>query len=348
MSDSSSPRIFTLQELAQLLGAQVLGDGGCLVEGLATLDEAQEGQLSFFANPRYLDQLKGTQASAVLVADEFSQHAPCNALVLDNPYLGYAKVSSLFDSTPAVSAGFAAGVSVAPSAVIDASAQLAANVVVGEGTIIGKNVFVGPNTVIGRNCRLAAGVRLNANVTLYDDIKIGQNSLIHSGAIIGADGFGFAPDSGRWEKIHQLGGVTIGQDVEVGACTTIDRGALSDTIIEDGVKLDNQIQIAHNVVIGESTAIAGCTAVAGSTKIGPRCTIAGAVGITGHLDIAAGTHVTAMSLVSKSIGQAGAYSSGTGQMPYKQWKRSVVRFRQLDDLAKRLKSLEEKIEKSEG
>lgn len=347
MSDSVASSAFLLTDIARLLGANLVG-GDCQIKGLATLEQAQSGQLSFFANPRYLEQLKATKASAVLVSADFSQFAPCAALVLDNPYLGYAKASALFDQTADISPGWGPGVSVAPSAVIDPSAQLSANVVVGEGSVVGENVFVGPNTVIGRGCRLDDGVRLNANVTLYDDIKIGQNSLIHSGAVLGADGFGFAPDGRRWEKIHQLGGVTIGQNVEVGAGTTIDRGALSDTVIEDGVKLDNQIQIAHNVIIGDSTAIAGCTAVAGSTKIGAHCTIAGGVGIAGHLEIAAGTHVTAMSLISKSIEKAGAYSSGTGQMPYKQWKRSVVRFRQLDDLAKRIKSLEEKIEKSEG
>ena len=346
MSRPESP--FQLDELASYLGGKVRGDGACLIESLATLDEAKKGQLAFFANARYLNQLKATQASAVLVSPEYADVAPCSVIILDNPYLGFARASHQFDTTPAVCAGIASGVQVHPAASVSSSAQLEANVSVAEGAVIGDHVYVGPNSVIGRNCRLDAGVRLNANVTLYDDIKIGENSLIHSGAVIGADGFGFAPNAGKWVKICQLGGVTIGKNVEIGAGTTIDRGALSDTLIEDGVKLDNQIQIAHNVVVGENSAIAGCTAVAGSTKIGAGCTVAGGVGITGHLNIADGSHITAMSLVSKSVSKPGAYSSGTGLMPSKQWKRSVVRFRQLDDLAKRIKSLEEKIETSKG
>ncbi|WP_372831646.1 UDP-3-O-(3-hydroxymyristoyl)glucosamine N-acyltransferase [Pontibacterium sp.] len=345
---SSSVRSFQLDELASYLGGEVRGDGACLIESLATLEEAKQGQLAFFANARYLNQLKTTQASAVLISPEHADSAPCSVIVLDNPYLGFARVSHQFDTTPDVCAGIAPGVQVHAMASVSATAQLGANVTVAEGAVIGDHVYVGPNSVIGRHCRLDAGVRINANVTLYDDIKIGENSLIHSGAVIGADGFGFAPDAGKWVKISQLGGVTIGKNVEIGAGTTIDRGALSDTVIEDGVKLDNQIQIAHNVVVGENSAIAGCTAVAGSTKIGAGCTVAGGVGITGHLNIADGSHITAMSLVSKSVSDPGAYSSGTGLMPSKQWKRSVVRFRQLDELAKRIKSLEEKIETSKG
>lgn len=345
---SKTGRSYRLDELATLLGAELRGDPSCTIEGIATLDDATSGQLSFFANPRYLDSLRSTRASAVLVSPSHADDAPCSALVLDNPYLGYAVVSRSFEPIDAFIAGYASGVQVDPSAQVSDSAQLCANVIIGADTVIEEGVYIGPNTVIGARCRIAANTRINANVTLYADIKVGSDSIIHSGAVIGADGFGFAPKKGKWVKISQLGGVTIGQNVEVGAGTTIDRGALADTIIEDGVKLDNQIQIAHNATIGEDSAIAGCTAIAGSTKIGARCTIAGGVGVVGHLNIADGTHITAMSLVSKSVTKADAYSSGTGLMPYKQWKRSVVRFRQLDDLAKRLKSLEEKIDRSKG
>lgn len=345
---STTDRSFRLDELAKLLGAELRGDPSCVIEGLATLDNAESGQLSFFANPRYLDSLRKTQAGAVLVSQEHADNAPCSKLVMNNPYLGYATVSRYFERLEALKPGAASGVLVDPSATVSDSAQLCANVVVGAESVIGENVYLGPNTVVGARCHIEDGVRINANVTLYDDIEVGAHSLIHSGAVIGADGFGFAPDNGKWVKISQLGGVRIGSHVEVGAGTTIDCGALADTVIGAGVKLDNQIQIAHNVTIGEDSAIAGCTAVAGSTKIGARCTVAGGVGITGHLDIADGTHITAMSLVSKSVSKAGAYSSGTGLMPHKQWKRSVVRFRQLDELAKRLKSLEEKIDRSKG
>lgn len=345
---STTDRTFRLDELAKLLGAELRGDPAYVVEGLATLNDATSGQLSFFANPRYLESLRNTQAGAVLVSPEHADSAPCSALVMSNPYLGYASVSQYFERRDVLKSGTAPGTQIDPSARVSKSAQLCANVVVGADSVIGENVYLGPNTVVGARCRIEDGVRINANVTLYDDVGVGAHSLIHSGAVIGADGFGFAPDNGKWVKISQLGGVRIGANVEVGAGTTIDRGALADTVIGAGVKLDNQIQIAHNVTIGEDSAIAGCTAVAGSTKIGARCTIAGGVGITGHLDIADGTHITAMSLVSKSVSKAGAYSSGSGLMPHKQWKRSVVRFRQLDELAKRLKSLEEKIDRSKG
>lgn len=340
--------VYTLAELASHLGGEVQGDPQYKVCGLATLEEAGTGELSFFANARYLRALRGSRAGAVLVADAFRHEVPGNAIVLPNPYLAFARASQLFDPTPPVQPGMATGVVVGEDVDLSPAAQLCANVVVGGGTFIGEDVYIGPNVVIGRNCRIERGARISAGAILYDDVKVGEASLIHSGAVIGADGFGFANDQGRWVKIAQLGGVTIGADVEIGAGTTIDRGALSDTIIGNGVKLDNQIQIAHNVTIGEGTAIAGCTAIAGSTKIGARCTIAGAVGIAGHLEVADGVHITAMTLVTKSITKSGAYSSGTGQMPYQEWKKSVVRFRQLDELAKRVKSLETKVETSKG
>lgn len=343
-----SAKSYSLQALAEYLGGDVQGDASYLITGLATLDTAVSGQLSFFANARYLGSLKASQSGAVLVTPEHKEYVSTNAIVLADPYLAYARISHYFDSVAELEPSIHHSAQIAPSARIAKSSQVCANVVIGEGCTIAEGVYIGPNTVLGSRCNLAANVRINANVTLYDDIKVGKGTLIHSGAVIGADGFGFANEHGKWVKICQLGGVVIGADVEVGACTTIDRGALSDTVIADGVKLDNQIQIAHNVSIGEDTAIAGCTAVAGSTKIGARCTIAGASGITGHLDIADGTHVTAMSLVSKSIKSAGAYSSGTGLMPHGRWKRSVVRFRQLDELAKRVKSLEEKFETPKG
>jgi UDP-3-O-[3-hydroxymyristoyl] glucosamine N-acyltransferase len=339
---------YTLTQLATHLGGVVQGEPDYKISGLATLEQAGVGELSFFANARYLKALRASRAGAVLVTEQHRHDVPANAIVLPNPYLAFARASQLFDPTPPVAPGIGAGAVIDAGAEVSAEAQVCANAVVGAGTFIAAGVYIGPNVVIGRNCRIESGVRVNAGAILYDDVKVGANSLIHSGAVIGADGFGFANERGRWVKISQLGGVSIGSDVEIGAGTTIDRGALSDTVIANGVKLDNQIQIAHNVTIGENTAIAGCTAVAGSTKIGARCTIAGAVGIAGHLEIAEGVHITAMTLVTKSIKKSGAYSSGTGQMPYQDWKKSVVRFRQLDELAKRVKSLETKVETSKG
>lgn len=335
---------YTLAELAGILGGEVHGDAELEIRALATLQSAGAHQLSFFANPRYLNQLRQTRAAAVLVSPQHRDDCPAAALVVADPYLAFARVSRLFDWRRPVTPG------VHPSAVIAADVELPADAQVGplvsiaEGVRLGRGVVIGPGCAIGEGCVIGDDTRLEANVTLYPGVRLGCEVLIHSGAVLGSDGFGFARSADGWEKICQLGGVVVGDRVEIGAGVTIDRGALDDTRIESGVKLDNQIQIAHNVVIGEHSAIAGCTAVAGSTKIGRRCTIAGMSGITGHLEIADDTHVTAMSLVSKSITRPGVYSSGTGLEPHQQWKRNVVRFRQLDELARRVRKLEQAVE----
>lgn len=333
---------YTLNELAEKLSAKVQGDGLYRVHSLATLQDAKAGQLSFIANPRYQQYLKTTSAGAVIISTKFTKEFSGNALVVDDPYLTYARASQLF-SSQSIIPKIADSVVIPETAMFGDSVQIDEGVVLGENVTIGDHVCIGPNTVIGANSEIGAHTRIEANVTLYHDVRVGSSCLIHSGAVVGADGFGFANDAGGWVKIAQLGSVVIGDNVEIGACTTIDRGALGDTVIGNGVILDNQIQIAHNVIIGENSAIAGCTAVAGSTKIGAGCTIAGACGITGHLSIADGTHITAMTLVTKSIGEPGAYSSGTGMLPHKQWKKNVVRFRQLDDMARRLKLIEDKL-----
>ena len=335
---------YAISDLAKVVGGRIVGDSGLVIHQLATLQAAGEGQLSFFANPRYLHQLEQTHAAAVLVKEAQLLATPCTAIVVDNPYLAFAKLTALFDWRLSAVAGIAASAVVAEDADVSSTAQICAGAVIESGAVIAKRAVVGANSVVGRGSRVGTDSRLEANVTLYPNVHVGERCIIHSGAVLGADGFGFAPHKGEWVKINQLGGVRIGNDVEVGANTTIDRGALDNTQIENGVKLDNQIQIAHNVVIGEGTAIAGCTAVARSTKIGRHCTIAGLSGITGHLEIADGTHVTAMSLVSKSIKVPGAYSSGTGIEPHQQWKRNVVRFRQLDELAQRVRKLEKTLE----
>ena len=332
--------MFTLKELTDRVGGQLLGEPDVKIRSLATLDDAQADQLSFFANRKYLKQLKTSSAGAVLVTLEMAKEVQRAAIVVDNPYLAYAQLSQLFDWRLPVSKGIHATAVVSHSASIDPTAEISAHVVIGENVIIGAKTYVGPNSVIGRDCIIGADSRLESGVNLYPDVHLGERVIIHSGTVIGSDGFGFAKHDGKWVKIYQSGGVRIGNDVEVGASVSIDRGALSPTRIEDGVKLDNQIQVAHNVVIGEGTAIAGCTGISGSTKIGKRCTLAGMVGVAGHLEIADDSHVTAMSLVSKSIKTPGAYSSGTALEPHQQWKRNVVRFRQLDDLAKRVALLE--------
>lgn len=339
---------YTLAELAALLQADLKGDAAYTVSGLASLEQAGPNHLAFLANSRYAKQLATTHAGVVIVAPEEAALVQGNALVIANPYLAYARVSQLFDAVSSVAPGIHPSAVVTEGAVIHPSAAIAAGVVVGAGCEIGESVILEANVVLGAGCKIGAHTRLQANVTCYHDVWIGDDCLIHSGAVLGADGFGFAPSADGWVKIAQLGGVRIGHRVEIGACTTIDRGALEHTEIGDGVILDNQIQIAHNVKIGKNSAIAGCTAVAGSTKIGDRCTIAGACGITGHLELADGVHITAMSLVTKSITTPGAYSSGTGLMPSGQWKKNVVRFRQLDELARRLKSVEEQVKEIKG
>lgn len=332
---------YTLQQLAEILNAEVRGSSQDIC-GIATLESAKSDQLSFFhsAKPRYLKQLAVCNAAAVLVTAEHANKVNTACLVVDDPYIAYAKATALFARRGQSDSGVDSNAVVAESASVSKRVSIAAHVVIGERCKIADDVIVGANTVIGDDCVIASGTILEANVTLYSDVQIGRDCLIHSGAVLGADGFGFAPTGNGWLKIHQLGGVRIGNNVEIGAGTTVDRGALDNTCIEDGVIIDNQVQIAHNVVVGKGTAIAGCTAVAGSTRIGEKCTIAGACGITGHLEIAPGSHVTAMTLVGKSIDKPGAYSSGTVAEPHRQWKRNVVRFRQLDELAQKVKNLE--------
>jgi len=332
---------FSLQTLASIVEGRIQGDPTMIINGLNTLNLAGKGELSFFANPRYLHQLSESEAAAVLVSSDYAHLVKNTALIVADPYLAFAKLTHHYDWRRPAQPGVSSKAIVDPTAVIHESAQVCANVVIEAGVSIAANVYIGPGCVIGSHSTLGEACRLEANVTLYPNVHLGQRVLIHSGSVLGADGFGFAREQRQWIKICQLGGVRVGDDVEIGASVTIDRGALADTVIEKGVKLDNQIQIAHNVRIGEHTAIAGGTAVAGSTRIGKYCTIAGMSGITGHLEIADNTHITAMTLVSKSINKAGAYSSGTGQEPHQQWKRNVVRFRQLDELAKRVRKLEQ-------
>jgi UDP-3-O-[3-hydroxymyristoyl] glucosamine N-acyltransferase len=329
----------SLQDLADLIGAELRGDGDCLISKLEPLDSATKGAITFLTSSKYQSKLLGTKASAVILKKEDAESCPANCLVIDNPYLGYAKIAqALYPDN--VLFGIAASAVIAESVLIDNICFIGANAVVGENTVLGEGVVVGAGCVIGDNVKIGKGSRIHANVTVYDHSIIGEHALILSGAVIGSDGFGLASDAGKWLRIPQLGRVILGNDVEVGANTTIDRGALEDTVIADGVKLDNQIQIAHNVRIGENTAIAACTGIAGSTTIGKNCTIAGAVGMNGHLEIADNVHITGKSMVTKSVKEAGVYSSGVPLQTNRDWHKSAIRFRQLDDMAKRLKKLE--------
>lgn len=331
----------SLADIAEYLGARLVGDPRTLITGIATLQQAHEGQISFLANAVYRKFLPATRASAVILDPGSAADFTGNALILDNPYAGYARLTAVFGH---LSAGSSRDIH--PSAVIADNValpeciQVGANVVIESGARLGEQVSLGAGTVIGRNVVIGAGSSLCANVTVYYDVMIGERAVIHSGAVIGGDGFGFAPDAGQWVKIHHLASVVIGNDVEVGANTCIDRGALSDTVIENGVKLDNLVQIAHGVKVGEQTVMAGCSAAAGSAEIGPHCLIGGGAGIVGHIKVAEKVTITAMSLVTKSIDKPGVYSSGTPIQPAGRWRKNAVLSGQLDEINRRLKQLE--------
>lgn len=335
--------VYTLEQLAARLELEFRGDARLVLRGLASLDEAGPDQLSFYNNPRFFDSLRRTRAGAVILDPAHAAAAPGAVLLTSQPYLAFARASALFARAPAQHQG------VHPSAIVDPNAELAGDVavgphvVIGAGTVIEAGVNIAPGCVIGRDCRIGEGSRLNPNVTVYDDVHIGKRALIHANVVLGGDGFGFAPDGKAQVKIHQLGGVRIGDDVEIGASTTVDRGALEHTVIGNGVKIDNQVQIAHNVRVGDNTVICGCSAIAGSSSIGKNCIIAGAVGVINHVHICDGVTITAMSLVNQSIDKPGIYSSGTGLMETGHWKKTIVRFKQLDAISKRLAQLEQNL-----
>jgi len=331
---------YTLGELARRLELRLRGDAGQVIESVATLQGAGPRALSFLANRRYRPALRTTRAEAVILAEEFLADCPVAALVGDNPYAAFARAAALLAPPRRSRQG------VEPSAVVEEGAEVAAsawvgpNTVVGRGARIGERVELGPCCVIGEGVSIGEDSRLSASVTLCPGVRIGRRVLVHPGVVIGADGFGIANEEGVWIKVPQLGAVVVGDDVEIGANTTIDRGALEDTVIGEGVKLDNLIQIGHNVRIGEHTAIAACVAIGGSARIGRRCTIGGAASLAGHIEIADDVHLTATSAVANSIKEPGVYSSGMPVQENRAWRRSIVRLRQLDDLARRLRALE--------
>ncbi len=333
----------TLGELAEKTGTRLKGDGGCVIDGVASLSHARPGCISFLTHPRYRHYLEDTRASAVILPADELEHCPVNALVSDNPYLTYARISALFAPARPQAGQVHASAVIADDVRIHESATISANCVIGDGVILEAGVIIGAGCVVEKGTVIGEQTHLHPNVSVYHDVRIGKRCIIHSGTVIGSDGFGFANDNGKWVKIHQLGSVVIGDDVEIGANTTIDRGAIEDTVIGNGVILDNQIQIAHNVNIGEQSAIAGCVGIAGSAIIGKRCAIGGGAGILGHLEITDGVTITAMSLVTKSIKEPGVYSSGTPLEPSTSWHKNFARFKQLDEMARRLKALEKQI-----
>lgn len=331
-----------LGQLAHHLGAVLHGDSQCEIRRIATLREAGPGDVSFFVNRRYRKDLSKTRASAVILGPDAVSVCPVAALVVENPYLGYAQAAALFRPQRSRQCGIHATAWVSHEAVVDSSAWIGPQATVEAGACIGKDAVIGPACVISENVSIGEGTCLMASVVLCEGVRVGTRVLLHPGAVIGADGFGIANDQGVWVKVPQLGSVRIGDDVEIGANTTIDRGALEDTVIEDGVKIDNQVQIGHNVHIGAHTAIAGCVGIAGSVHIGKRCALGGAASIAGHLEIVDDVYLTAASAVSKSITTPGIYSSGMPIQDNNSWRKTIARLRHLDELARRLKVLENK------
>ena len=332
--------LVSLGELAVRFGCELRGDPDTRVEHVATLANADQRSLAFLANPRYRQQLAATRAAAVVLGEASAAECPTAMLLSENPYATYARIAAVLHPLPPVVPGVHPTALIAPSARIDPSAQLCAYCTIGERAVIGARSFIGPHSILAEGTQLAADVRLTARVTLGPRVTVGARSVLHPGVVIGGDGFGFAPEHGAWIKVPQLGTVRIGDDVEIGANTTIDRGAIDDTVIEEGVKLDNLIMIGHNVRIGAHSALAALTGVSGSTTIGKRCMIGGACGFAGHITIADDVVITGCSVISNSIPHPGLYSSTLPIEEAATWRRLVARFKRSGVLEERLRRLE--------
>ena len=330
----------SLGELATRFGCELIGDPDTVISDVASLQNAGPESLSFLSDSSFKQQLRATTAAVVILRPDDAQDCPVASLISDDPYAMYARMATIVRPVPAFEPGVHATAFVADSASVADSAHLAPAVVVGERSVIGENVYVGPGTVIGPDCVVGDDCRFNANVTLVGQVEIGARGLFHSGAVIGADGFGNAMTPEGWIKVPQVGGVRIGDDVEIGANTTVDCGAIDDTILEDGVRIDNLCQIAHNVHVGAHTAIAALTGIAGSTTIGKRCMFGGASGATGHLSICDDVVVAAKTFLSKDVTQPGTYAASFPAEPAKSWAKQVARIRRLGALIERVKKLE--------
>ncbi len=332
---------YTLNELANAIGATVKGYGDCKIHNIASIVNAQPGEISFLADRKYQKYLTQTKASALLLDKKLAKNCPINALIMPNPKLGFIKLLALLRPEVRPKPGIHPTAVIGENCQIDPIVHVGAYAVIEDEVVIGSRTIIGAGTSIGRGSQLGVDCCLYNRVTLYHHTIMGDRNILHSGVVIGADGFGLAQDEQRrWIKIPQVARVVIGDDVEIGANTTIDRGALEDTVIGNGVKLDNLIMIGHNVRIGDHTAIAGCAGIAGSTTIGRHCMIGAGAGLNGHIDICDNVVITGMGMIQKSITKPGVYSSGTGMQPSREWHKSVIRFWQLEELAKRLKRLE--------
>ncbi len=329
-----------LGELAARFGCELRGDPDTPIERVATLQEAGAGAITFLANSRYRRHLPGTQAAAVVLDASTVDDCPTNALIAANPYATYARIAQVLYAEAASPSGRHPSAVIEADATVDLTAWIGPNAYVGAGATIGARVQVGPNSVVFDRVVIGADTRLVAHVTLCAGVRLGERCLLHPGVVIGADGFGHAPDQGGYVKIPQVGSVLVGDDVEIGANSTIDRAAIGDTVIERGVKIDNQVQVGHNCHIGEHTVISGCVGISGSVTVGRRCMIGGMVGIVGHLQITDDVYLTGKTMVTHSITRPGLYS---GQLPFdeaRRFRRNSARFQQLDQLARRVRALE--------
>lgn len=330
---------------AQADGSDCQDCGEHVVTRISPLAEASEGSITFLSDPAYLEHLSNCRASAVILSQEAAQEFSGNKLITANPYAVYACLSALFDPRPVMAAGIHPAAVVAGSASVHREASIGPGAVIGEGVKIGAGSEIGANSWVGDRAVIGAGARVAANVSVYHDIVIGDNVTLHSGAVIGADGFGFANEKGRWIKIHQLGGVRIGDNVEIGACATVDRGAVGDTVLGNGVILDDHVHIGHNARVGENTAMAAFVGISGSTAIGKNCTFAGQAGVVGHITICDGVHIGARTVVSKSVTEPGSYTSGTSIAKTSLWRKNAARFNQLNEMARRIRALEKQLSK---
>ncbi|MCK6262598.1 UDP-3-O-(3-hydroxymyristoyl)glucosamine N-acyltransferase [Vibrio sp. ZSDE26] len=336
-------KTLTLAELATITGGELHGDGNQTVSTVAPMDKAVEGSVTFLSNVKYAKHLADCHATVVMLKEAQREHFHGNALVVDDPYVAFAKVAQALDTTPKSAHQIAPSAVIAEDAVLGTNVSIGANATIESGVTLGDNVTIGAGCFIGKNASIGGNSQLWANVSVYHEVNIGNDCLIQANTVIGADGFGYANEKGEWIKIPQLGTVRIGNRVEIGACTTIDRGALEDTVIEDNVIIDNQIQIAHNVHIGYGTAMAGGTIVAGSTTIGKYCIIGGGTVINGHIEIVDGVTITGMGMVMRGISEKGMYSSGIPLQPNKEWRKTATRVHRIDDMNKRLKAVEKQL-----
>ena len=338
-----NPSKHSLSDLAERFQLELRGGGSTLIDGVGTLRSATPSQVSFLANPGYRSELPTTRAAAVILKAEDASSCPTSCLLSPNPYLAYARLADIFSPHATEEPGIHPSAVIHPTAELGTDINIGANVVIGARCVIGSGTTIGPGCVIEPDCALGTACRLHPNVTLARNVRLGNRVIVHPGAVIGADGFGIAFANDHWEKVPQLGGVRIGDDCEIGANTTIDRGAIEDTVLEEDVRVDNLVQIAHNVFIGAHTAIAAMSGIAGSARIGRGCLLAGRSAVQGHVEIADRVTIAANSVAFQSIEEKGStWSSLLPSQPIREWQKNLSRLRKLDELARRIMALEKK------